>query len=596
LNSRFLSPAAITISFVAMLIFSWRRWASAIADSGREMDLPLRLLEGDALYRDVFYMYPPFSPYFNSLLYSIWGARLEVLQASGVLFSILALVISYRIARRFLERIDAALAVLAILLLCVFKPSGNLISPYSYSALHGMVFSLATLLFCLRFSENRRFRELFVAGVFAGLAAISKQEFGIVSAITGLATIAWLALLKDRLSHIPHRAKQFTVFVLPILAIVTSVFGWLLYLHGWTLIVEDCHLLLTHLPSSLIYYNSQRTGLDRPYASIVQVFGGAIVCIVIASMITLVSFVCARIHKAEIGRALILKFAVLTIAGGAIFSLIQTTTAGWDGSPLRGLPVILVLVIIVEWKRGKGTSAALMIVAIYSLIVLGRVALRVPSGGAFGSFFLPTSLIILSTLLLRCLRESVEKWSGSRAAGTCAMWAARGLLCAVLIATGAVFAVRYRKSYIFPVSAPRGTLFLPAGVGPAYNETIDFLTSRTRPDDKIAVLPEGSDLTFLSERRNPLRHQNLHPGMMSEEGEAEAIRQLSTQPIAFIVITNRPMREFGGEAFGRDYYQRFGRAIEEEYELVKICGGVSEGEAVIGSRKFFTKIYKRRAP
>ena len=208
----------------------------------------------------------------------------------------------------------------------------------------------------------------------------------------------------------------------------------------------------------------------------------------------------------------------------AIFGLIQATTTGWDGSPLRGLPVILVLIIIVEWKRRKATSAALMIVTIYSLIVLGRVALRVPSGGAFGSFFLPTSLIILSTLLLRCLPESVEKWSGSRAIRTCAIWAARGLLVHSPIACGAVFAVRYRNGYSFPVSAPRGTLFLPAGVGPAYNETIEFLTSRTGPNDKIAVLPEGSDLTFLSERRNPLRHQNLHPGMMSEEGEAEAIR------------------------------------------------------------------------
>ena len=54
------------------------------------------------------------------------------------------------------------------------------------------------------------------------------------------------------------------------------------------------------------------------------------------------------------------------------------------------------------------------------------------------------------------------------------------------------------------------------------------------------------------------------------------------------------MREFGGEAFGRDYYQRFGQAIEDEYELVKICGDVSEDEAVIGASRFFTRIYKRR--
>ena len=44
------------------------------------MDLPLRLLEGDVLYRDVFYMYPPFSPYFNSFLYSLFGVHLEAWQ------------------------------------------------------------------------------------------------------------------------------------------------------------------------------------------------------------------------------------------------------------------------------------------------------------------------------------------------------------------------------------------------------------------------------------------------------------------------------------------------------------------------------------
>ncbi len=348
-----------------MLAFSWRRWASAIADSGREMDLPLRLIEGDVLYRDVFYMYPPLSPFFNSLLYWIWGARLEVLQASGVLISIVALILSYRIARRFLVPMDAALAVTAILLWCVFKPAGNLISPYSYSALHGMVLSLATLLFCLRFSEKRQLRELALAGLFAGLAAISKQEFGIVSAITGLAAIAWNA--SDATQKNTRVAKQFTVFALPILAIVVPVFGWLLHRFGWNLIVEDCHLFLTHLPASLVYYNSQRTGLDRPLASIIQLAAGAIVCVLVASMITLLSAVWARIHKAEIARPLLMKCIALSIASGALVALIRATTAGWDGSPLRGLPVILVLIIIVEWKRRRATRTHLMIVAIYSL-------------------------------------------------------------------------------------------------------------------------------------------------------------------------------------------------------------------------------------
>src|SRR5215510_5701860 len=80
--------SAILAVFVAMLIVSWRRWTSPIADSGREMDLPRRLLDGELLYRDVHHLYPPFAPYFNALLYRIFGVQLDVLHVAGILCSI----------------------------------------------------------------------------------------------------------------------------------------------------------------------------------------------------------------------------------------------------------------------------------------------------------------------------------------------------------------------------------------------------------------------------------------------------------------------------------------------------------------------------
>src|SRR5262249_26091172 len=45
--------SAIFFVFAAMLSVSWWRWTSPIADSGREMDLPLRLINGELLYRDI---------------------------------------------------------------------------------------------------------------------------------------------------------------------------------------------------------------------------------------------------------------------------------------------------------------------------------------------------------------------------------------------------------------------------------------------------------------------------------------------------------------------------------------------------------------
>jgi len=91
--------SAIALIFAAMLAVSWRRWISPITDSGREMDLPLRLMNGELLYRDVHYLYPPFSPYFNSLLYRIFGAHLDVLQAGGAICAVLVVLICYRIGQ-----------------------------------------------------------------------------------------------------------------------------------------------------------------------------------------------------------------------------------------------------------------------------------------------------------------------------------------------------------------------------------------------------------------------------------------------------------------------------------------------------------------
>src|SRR5262249_60557725 len=88
---------AIALVFVAMLVVSWRRWISPVTDSGREMDLPLRLMKGELLYRDVYYLYPPFSPYFHSFLYRIFGEHIVVLIVSGALLEGLCVWLEYRI-------------------------------------------------------------------------------------------------------------------------------------------------------------------------------------------------------------------------------------------------------------------------------------------------------------------------------------------------------------------------------------------------------------------------------------------------------------------------------------------------------------------
>jgi 4-amino-4-deoxy-L-arabinose transferase-like glycosyltransferase len=580
-----------------MLIVSWRRWASPVADSGREMDLPLRLLGGELLYRDVHYLYPPLSPYLNAQLYRWFGTHLDVLQASGILCAAIIVVLCYRIARRLLPPSAAALAGVAVIVFCVFKPAGNLISPYAFAALHGMLLALGTLLLMLRYGESRQKRELLFAGIAVGLAAITKQEF----ALTALVTVTAMLIYLFR-TDLKQLAKHLSLVAMPAALIALPVYGLLLERVGWQTLVEDCHLLYTNLPSSLVFYNSQRTGLDRPLFSLMQMCGAAGVAGVIISAIILLSVMGANRQSAGDLAARVrrmIRWSSLALIISGLGALIVRAAAGgqWDGSPLRALPPLLLLMIVIYWRRGRSEKAALdrslFIIASYSLAVLARVALRVPSGGAFGGFFLPTSLILICYLLLRALPDALGNQTQNPRIARRAAVTGSALLAATILVTSIVFAVRFRSNYDFEVRAPRGHLFMPRRVGEAVSDALDFIASQTAPGEAIVVVPEGSDLVFLSGRRSPLRHQILIPGLMSERDEQQAIARIEQERIRFVLIVNRPMREFGAEAFGRDFYQTLGKWIDEHYRLVRVCSLAPNAQLEIGDPQFFIKILAR---
>ncbi len=595
--------SAIFLVFAALLAVSWRRWTSPIADSGREMDLPRRLLEGELLYRDVHYLYPPLAPYFNALLYRILGIHLDVLHAAGIFCSILIAVLCYRIARRLFDETDAALAAIAVVIYCVFKPAGNLIQPYAFAALYACVFALGSLLLTLRYSENRRRLELIVAGILIGLAAITKQEFALAGAITVTAAMVYLhrADFKSLISNLAFAA-------LPAFLIALPVYGWLLDKFGWQTIVEDCHLFYTNLPASLVFYNSQRTGLDHPFLSLAQVFGAAAVTIAALSAIGLLS---DRKRIVIRRTAAVLALALLSIAATKFLAGKQ-----WDGSPLRALPLLLLAMIVIAWKRtfvvppsggwfpakaGTTNLGALFIIATFSFAILARVALRVPSGGAFGSFFLPAPLILFYFLFVKMLPDAVVRWTKDELSERRALRIGRGLMILMFVATGIVFGVRYRKNFNYEIKTARGHLFAPRATGQAISEALNFISASTHPGDAIAVLPEGSDLAFLTDRRITLRHQILIPGLMSGRDEQDAITRLQRDRVRYVLVANRPMREFGLEAFGRDFYTQLGGWIETNYRLVKVFGSPqaqaqAQSESLdlpIGNPMFFIKIFER---
>ncbi|MBS1811129.1 MAG: glycosyltransferase family 39 protein [Acidobacteria bacterium] len=584
----------LLLTFLAMLLVSWRRWTSLIVDTGREMDLPLRLLHGELLYRDIHFLYPPFSPYFNALLYRLFGSQLEVLNVSGIICSLIIVMLCYRIARRILDVREVTLATMAIIVWCIFKPEGNLIAPYAFSALHAMIFALGTLLITLRYGEKQMWQNVILGGIAIGLAGITKQEFALTAAVTFTSGLFFVHRFNFRLM-LPRLFAAAGIA----LVIALPVYAYFLDRVGWQTLIEDCHLLYTKIPASLVFYNSARTGLDHPISSLLQMLGGAAVAIGIASVIVLLSTWGKGNRRLRKNAGVILAAClVLAIAINII------SRGRWDGSPLRALPIALVGLMLIHFFRKDAAKPqfALFVIAAYSLMALIRVVLRVPSGGAFGGYFLPTSLILIVYLTIESFPAFTQKIivkDAEKDAASVVPFNIKSrfqiigltILGIWLMATMIVFGYRYRKTFPALIQAPNGSLYATAETAPATQEAIAFLLNNSGPADAVAIVPEGSSLAFLTGRYMPLRHQILIPDFMDEQEEIRAVEKLRT--VKFALVINRPMREFGLEAFARDYYQKMGQVLQEEFHIVKVCGEVSDADPAIGNRRFFIKILQK---
>ena len=64
----------------------------------------------------------------------------------------------------------------------------------------------------------------------------------------------------------------------------------------------------------------------------------------------------------------------------------------------------------------------------------------------------------------------------------------------------------------------------------------------------------------------------------------------------FIFLLNRPTREFGCAAFGRDCYRDLMGWIESHYDVIAVFGDGATAASEIGDPIFFIKGYRRKSP
>jgi hypothetical protein len=251
----------------------------------------------------------------------------------------------------------------------------------------------------------------------------------------------------------------------------------------------------------------------------------------------------------------------------------------------------LVLVALVVWLGRRPPPRADRVAVLYTLfalVQLARILLHVRSGGAYGSFLLPMSIVMFVYLWVGPLAAAIPDAAPRRTARAIAL----SLLLASAVGTAIVLAYRYRHTDTVAVRSPRGTLIASADIGGAWNDALAFIAQRTVPGDYVAVLPEGTSLLFLAGRRNPLREEIVTPGFLDAAGEARAIAALEHSDTRLVLLVNRATREFGAEAFGRDYCQTLMAWIVARYQPCATFGA-QDPRLRVGDKPFFVRAYCR---
>lgn len=147
------------------------RFGSIDVDSFREVYIPEQILNGKALYKDIFCIYPPLGYLINAFLFKVCGIHLSVIYFVNLTTVMCIFFFLYKISRYFLNNFVILGINLFILAGFILSPNVfNAFLPYSSGMLYGLLFSLLAIYCALS-------KKLPLAYLFCSLAICSKTEF-----------------------------------------------------------------------------------------------------------------------------------------------------------------------------------------------------------------------------------------------------------------------------------------------------------------------------------------------------------------------------------------------------------------------------------
>lgn len=540
----------VATAFVAFAWISWRKLGSLIVDGGHELDVPRRLLDGAALYRDIFWNWGPLAPWVNAGLYRAFGVHSDTLMWAGIVTAAVACLGLYLLARCFVGPFTSAWVAITFLIASAFAqriPTSifNFVAPYNFSATYGITLSIWSVLLLVRHARSGNPVTLAASAALAGLVALTKLEptFAVVAAHG-----AFLATVLPRPA--PARVIAWGCG----LAVAAAGYGVAAHQshgHVW-------HSLVELLNGGSSYYIARSMGVRELGMSVLQI---AVSVIGWVGVISLAGWLAKQPAAPRDRRLVALAWIALFLVPAFIVR----------EKFFRAAPFLLaagVLWIILS-RRREGESALdgrwreHLVVWAFALAALPRLVLRT-GVDHYGFYLLPPTLV--------CVAVGITDFIGRRGGTPRSRRVLAAAACTVLagVALDAlIVAVAKFSRPMAEIRTARVWRLVPSGGAEA--ALVPYL-SQFPPGTIATAVPDGAGLIFAAgltppdDRMIAYIPMHLH-GLSTERSVLEAWER---RPPQIVVHWDEDQSSvFGFAGFGKDYGVELGRWISEHYQVAR---------------------------
>jgi hypothetical protein len=557
----FFALLGLLLLWAFRLYTTWGTWGNLSIDSGHEMYVPAVLAEGKMLYRDVWFMHGPLSPYFNSYLFRIFGVHLNVLYWAGSLSALGGAFFLFFTGQRLSSRLAGWTAGGVLVIQAFHAWHFCFPLPYGFASVYGCLVSCIFLWLAVSAALSESAFWILGAGSAAAAALLLKYEFGVAC----YAILFLLIGLKAWRRRSSGALLLDLAATLPGIVVCAVVIHWMVSIGGFRFITEE-NIVSFPTTSFMRTYGRlwmDRTGLSLTPAALWEAF---LRSLFFAGVIFLMWSV---VWWKRSGR-----FSWL-VRGGVLVCLIAFGILhhAEEFNPLSAIffPKDMVLYVLIAavigclwYLRRPERKQALALVILLSFASVLAVRLLLHNVPGWYPIYYNGPAILAFFLLLRPIipRSGIAE----RVALRCEMLISVGCLAVAASYAVALMAV---PTDLETLTTDRGTVRVPRQVAENYRAAIRVMKEAAAHGEMTLSVPEDTSLYFLSGTPCPTRVFQFSPGIIPPgKMTEETLRQIREQPVHYLIWSNRTYPDYGAPVFGKDFDQTIGDYLTSHYQRI----------------------------